>query len=704
MLVPLNENVSLTTITLSLIDLISKKIKNNCFKSFFYFSLIDNSIDQTKFIINKYFLNHIVTLKNIDFSNQYFNSDKYHILINQVIEQCNTKQDVNGLILIQGINRKEHPDFNKINYEISQNVNAEVIFLENLKEYSLEYINKKENEIKVFLKYNKYKKVLGFIFNNINSPFLEKQYDFIEKLNILYNLKQNKTSFNIKKNIFFKDKFFSILALIPWNKNLLKPSIIEICHFLDAKIISMNNKNNSIVKNIIIFDENYKKITIKNYNNSLFLICFSRLETFITDLLLKLKTNKISGILLTGVSKLTKRILYLVNFLKDINIPIFFINTNTITTLSRLQKFNFHINFYDKLYIHKILKYTSSYFNNINLSFVQDEIVNYDKKYSPKEFCYHLKTLSKKNIKKIILPESYEPRILKAALISNDLGIADCILLGNEKKIFEIASDHGIDLSKNIQIINPDAVRKNYISRLLELRKNKGITEFSAIKQLQDNIMLATLILESHQVDGLVSGSINTTANTIRPALQIIKTNPIYSLVSSIFFMLFPEEVFIYGDCAINVDPTAEELAEIAIQSANSAKIFGIEPRIAMLSYSSGYSGYGLQVEKVRNATSIIKLKQPSLVVEGPIQYDAAISKKISKLKTPNSSLEGSANIFIFPDLNSGNITYKAVQRSLGLICIGPMLQGLKKPVNDLSRGASIEDIVYTIALTAIQA
>ncbi|QIQ41224.1 MAG: phosphate acetyltransferase [Buchnera aphidicola (Aphis urticata)] len=703
MLVPLNENVSLPTITLSLIDLIRKKIKKHCFKSFFYFSLIDSSIDKTKCIINKYFFNDIMTLKNIDFSNQYFNSDKYHILVNQVIEQCHIKEDINGLILIQGINRKEHPDCNKINYEISQNINAEVIFLENLQEYSLEYINQKENEIKIFLKYYKYKKVLGFIFNNINSPFIEKQYDFIEKLNILYNLKQNKTSFNIKKDIFFKDKFFSILALIPWNKHLLQPSIIEICDFLDAKIVSINNQNNSIVKNIIIFDENYKKITIKNYNHSLFLICFSRLEAFINDLLLQLKTNKISGILLTGISKLTKRILYLVNVLKDINIPIFFIKTNTITTLSRLQKFNFHIHFYDKLYIHKILKYTSSYFNNINLSFFQDKIANYNKKYSPKEFCYHLKKLSKKNIKKIILPESYEPRILKAALIANDLGIADCILLGNEKKICEIAHDHGIYLSKNIQIINPDAVRSNYISRLLELRQNKGMTELSAIKQLQDNIMLATLILESHQVDGLVSGSINTTANTIRPALQIIKTNPIYSLVSSIFFMLFPEEVFIYGDCAINVDPTAEELAEIAIQSANSAKIFGIEPRIAMLSYSSGYSGYGLQVEKVRNATAIIKLKQPSLVVEGPIQYDAAISKKVSKLKTPNSSLGGSANIFIFPDLNSGNITYKAVQRSLGLICIGPMLQGLKKPVNDLSRGASIEDIVYTIALTAIQ-
>lgn len=703
MLVPLSEDISLTTITLSLINLISKKTKNNFFKSFFYFSLINSSIDKTKLIVKKYFLDDIITLKNIDFSNECFNSNQYHMLVNEVIDQCYQKKDINGFILIQGINRNKNPDADKINYEVSQNINAEVIFLDNLKDYSLEGVHQKKNKIKIFLKFNQYRYVLGFIINNVNSPFIQKQYNFVEKLNVIYNLKKNKISFDIKHDIFLKDKFLSIFHFIPWNKHLLKSSIIEICNFLDAKIINTKNIKNSIVKKIIIFDENYTKITIKDYKNALFFVCLSRLETFIQDLLLKLKINKISGVLLTGKCQVVKKILYLINVLKDFNIPIFFINANTITTLSRLQKFNFNINFYDKKYIDKILKHTSSYLKNINLNIFSYDSVNHQKKYSPKEFCYRLKILSKKNIKKIILPESYEPRILKAALISNNLGIAECVLLGNEKKIFKIARDNEIYLNRNIQIIDPDIIRENYVSRLLELRKNKGITESSAIKQLEDNTVLATLLLECNKVDGLVSGSINTTANTIRPALQIIKTNPIYSLVSSIFFMLFPQEVYIYGDCAINVNPTAEELAEIAIQSANSAKTFGIEPRVAMLSYSSGYSGYGMQVEKVRSATSIIKLKQPNLIVEGPIQYDAAISRKVAQLKIPNSSILGSANIFIFPDLNSGNITYKAVQRSSGLICIGPMLQGLRKPVNDLSRGASIEDIVYTIALTAIQ-
>ncbi|MBZ2279307.1 MAG: phosphate acyltransferase, partial [Buchnera aphidicola] len=200
-----------------------------------------------------------------------------------------------------------------------------------------------------------------------------------------------------------------------------------------------------------------------------------------------------------------------------------------------------------------------------------------------------------------------------------------------------------------------------------------------------------------------VSGSVNTTANTIRPALQLIKTDPNTTLVSSIFFMLLPDKVLIYGDCAVNVNPNSQELAEIAIQSANSAKIFGIKPRIAMLSYSTDKSGFGDQVEKVRDATNIIRIQRPDLIVDGPIQYDAATSRVVSLLKMKNSFTSGDANIFIFPDLNSGNITYKAVQRSAKLVSIGPMLQGLRKPVNDLSRGATIDDIIYTIALTSIQ-
>lgn len=228
------------------------------------------------------------------------------------------------------------------------------------------------------------------------------------------------------------------------------------------------------------------------------------------------------------------------------------------------------------------------------------------------------------------------------------------------------------------------------------------MTEAVAREQLEDNVVLGTLMLEQDEVDGLVSGAVHTTANTIRPPLQLIKTAPGSSLVSSVFFMLLPEQVYVYGDCAINPDPTAEQLAEIAIQSAESAIAFGIEPRVAMLSYSTGTSGAGSDVEKVREATRLAQEKRPDLMIDGPLQYDAAVMADVAKSKAPNSPVAGRATVFIFPDLNTGNTTYKAVQRSADLISIGPMLQGMRKPVNDLSRGALVDDIVYTIALTAI--
>jgi phosphate acetyltransferase len=225
-----------------------------------------------------------------------------------------------------------------------------------------------------------------------------------------------------------------------------------------------------------------------------------------------------------------------------------------------------------------------------------------------------------------------------------------------------------------------------------------------ALQQLEDNVVLGTMKLALDEVDGLVSGAIHTTANTIRPAFQLIKTAPGYSLVSSIFFMLLPEQVLVYGDCAVNPDPNAEELAEIAIQSARSAEAFGIPARVAMISYSPGESGTGLDVEKVREATQIAKEREPALLIDGPLQYDAAAIASVGAPKAPDSPVAGKATVFVFPDLNTGNTTYKAVQRSANVVSVGPMLQGLRKPVNDLSRGALVDDIVYTIALTAIQA
>jgi phosphate acetyltransferase len=278
------------------------------------------------------------------------------------------------------------------------------------------------------------------------------------------------------------------------------------------------------------------------------------------------------------------------------------------------------------------------------------------------------------------------------------------VLLGNRTTIEEVAEAQGIELPMDIEILHPDEIRHRYVLPMVELRKHKGLSAPQAEQQLEDTVVMGTMMIMLNEVDGLVSGAVHTTANTIRPALQLIKTAPGASIVSSVFFMLMPDQVYVYGDCAVNPDPSAEELADIAIQSADSAKAFGLIPKVAMISYSTGSSGVGADVEKVAEATRIAQAKRPDLLIDGPLQYDAASVESVGRQKSPDSVVAGKANVFIFPDLNTGNTTYKAVQRSAGVVSVGPMLQGLRRPVNDLSRGALVDDIVYTIALTAIQA
>ncbi|WP_373973813.1 phosphate acetyltransferase [Chitinibacter sp. SCUT-21] len=323
---------------------------------------------------------------------------------------------------------------------------------------------------------------------------------------------------------------------------------------------------------------------------------------------------------------------------------------------------------------------------------------------SPPAFRYQLIQKARAANKRIVLPEGEEPRTICAAIVCEEKGIAQCILLGKRATIEAVAATQGVKIPPSLQILDPEEIRARYVAPMVELRKSKGLTEIQALRQLEDNVVLGTMMLAIDEVDGLVSGAIHTTANTIRPALQLIKTAPGSSIVSSVFFMLMPEQVLVYGDCAVNPNPSAEQLAEIAAQSAYSAKAFGIDPKVAMISYSTGQSGTGADVDKVRTATEIAKARNPQLTIDGPLQYDAASVLEVGKQKAPGSLVAGQATVFVFPDLNTGNTTYKAVQRSANVVSVGPMLQGLRKPVNDLSRGALVDDIVFTIALTAIQA
>jgi len=323
---------------------------------------------------------------------------------------------------------------------------------------------------------------------------------------------------------------------------------------------------------------------------------------------------------------------------------------------------------------------------------------------SPPAFRFQLIQKARAARKRIVLPEGDEPRTIKAAIICEEKGIAHCILLGKREAIEAVAQAQGVTLPSGLEILDPDSIREKYVAPMVELRKSKGLTPGQARDQMQDTVVLGTMMLAQDDVDGLVSGAVHTTANTVRPAMQLIKTAPGSSIVSSVFFMLMPDQVLVYGDCAINTNPDAQQLAEIALQSADSAKAFGVHPKVAMISYSTGTSGAGEDVERVAEAVRIAKERAPELELDGPLQYDAASVLEVGRQKAPNSKVAGQATVFVFPDLNTGNTTYKAVQRSANVVSVGPMLQGLRKPVNDLSRGALVDDIVFTIALTAIQA
>ncbi len=306
--------------------------------------------------------------------------------------------------------------------------------------------------------------------------------------------------------------------------------------------------------------------------------------------------------------------------------------------------------------------------------------------------------------KRIALPEGDEPRTVCAAARVAAAKIAVPVLYGKKDAILAVAKEQGVSLDEGVEFIDPEDIREKYVPRLVELRKSKGLTEEDARALLQDNVFLATMMLEANEVHGLVSGAVHTTANTIRPALQVIKTAPGASLVSAIFFMLMKEQVYVFGDCALNLNPDADQLAQIAIQSADTAKAFGIDPRVAMITYSTGKSGKGPDVDLMTEATKKAQELRPDLVIDGPLQYDASVMPDVAAQKAPGSKVAGKATVFIFPSLSTGNTVYKAVQRSADVVAIGPMLQGLNKPVNDLSRGALVDDIVYTVAITAIQA
>jgi phosphate acetyltransferase len=412
----------------------------------------------------------------------------------------------------------------------------------------------------------------------------------------------------------------------------------------------------------------------------------------------------ISGIVLTGNIIPEDTILKLIEGLSPV-VPVIAVKEGTYVISNKIGDIK------PKIYANnkqKIQTSIDTFEKYVDLDSLTEKFIKFEVEgMTPKMFQYNLVKRAKKHRKHIVLPEGNDDRILVAAARLLLMDVVDITILGDKKQIVSKSAELGLDMDfDKVQIINPrkDKNYDDYVNTYYELRKAKKMTLEIAKDLMEDGSYFGTMMVYKGHADGMVSGAAHTTQHTILPALQFIKTKPNSSVVSSIFFMCLEDRVSIFGDCAINPNPTAEQLAEIAISSADSSLAFGIEPKVAMLSYSSGSSGKGDEVDKVRAATEIVKSKRPDLKIEGPIQYDAAVDLAVGQSKMPNSEVAGHASVLVFPDLNTGNNTYKAVQRETGALAIGPMLQGLNKPVNDLSRGCTVDDIINTVVITAIQA
>lgn len=495
---------------------------------------------------------------------------------------------------------------------------------------------------------------------------------------------------------------FRVLGAIPFQADLNAPRTRDVAELLGVQVINAGDYELRRMAKIIICARTVLNTVPLLKPGVLVVTPGDRDDILLAASLAWLNGVPLAGILLTSDSLPDPRIMELCRGALQSGLPILSVSSGSYDTATRLNQLNKEIPIDDRERAEIITDFVASHLDARWLH--QRCGTPREIRLSPAVFRYQLIQRAQAANKRIVLPEGAEPLTVQAAAICQARGIARCVLLAKVQEVQAVARALGIELPEGLEILDPDLIRERYVEPMVQLRKSKNLNAPMAEQQLEDPVVIGTMMLALDEVDGLVSGLIHSTANTIRPALQLIKTAPGCTLVSSVFFMMFPEEVLVYGDCVMNPHPSATELAEIALQSADSAQAFGIAPRVAMISYSSGHSASGEEVERVREATLLAREAQRELLIDGPLQYDAAANEQVARQLAPESAVAGRATVFVFPDLNTGNTTHKAVQRSADCVSLGPMLQGLRKPVNDLPRGAQVDDIVYTIALTAIQA
>ncbi|MXO05795.1 phosphate acetyltransferase [Flavobacterium sp. HBTb2-11-1] len=497
-----------------------------------------------------------------------------------------------------------------------------------------------------------------------------------------------------------------LINTIPLVSSLNNPTMQEIVNELNAKVLFGENYLNNEIGHYSVGAMQLHNYLVHLHDNALVITPGDRSDIILGALQANESANypTISGIILTGNIVPEESILKLIEGLSAI-VPIIAVDGGTYHITNKIGSIKSQIYANNT---HKIETSINTFEKYVEIEALSQRVITFQPEgMTPKMFQYNMVKRAKQHRKHIVLPEGNDDRIITAASRLLDMDVVDISIIGDKKQIESKVLELGITLDfSKVNIINPieSEFYEDYANTYYELRKAKNVSITMARDLMEDVSYFGTMMVYKGHADGMVSGAAHTTQHTILPALQFIKTKPNSSVVSSVFFMCLEDRVSVFGDCAINPNPTAEQLAEIAISSAESSLAFGIEPKIAMLSYSSGSSGKGDEVDKVRTATAIVKEKRPDLKIEGPIQYDAAVDLSVGKSKMPDSEVAGQASVLIFPDLNTGNNTYKAVQRETGALAIGPMLQGLNKPVNDLSRGCTVDDIINTVVITAIQA
>ncbi|MCD4667846.1 MAG: phosphate acetyltransferase [Sulfurimonas sp.] len=620
---------------------------------------------------------------DIEYVEHMIASHKTNELINALIVKFKKLENEYDFVLCEGIRRSflTRTINYDLNLKIAQNFGSSYINIINAKKSTLQEI---------------YEEILMENENSINAG-CSHFATFVNRLDDEKYIELQKKLINYKLSTYLFKEI----------DELNMPTIEDVMEALDAiPVIFKEEDRTRIIKRAKV-----AALTLDNFldhieEDDLVIVPADRSD-IILGLLGALYSNSypnISGIIFPFNMRTHPNIEKLILGLDSFSIPVLSVETDTYQTARSLVKVQSRLRVSSE---RKIALALGLFNGNVDISAIEEKISCDSKNnlMTPMMFEYKLFDMAHSNKKKIVLPESSDERILRAAEIVLRREVADIILLGNEDELRENYMRLGLDLSDATIIDHCNSeLMKEFVDAFYELRKLKGLAYEGAQDAMIHVNYFATMMVYLGYADGMVSGAMHSTGDTIRPALQIIKTLPDISIVSSVFFMCLKTKVLVYGDCAINQDPDADSLAQIAISSANTAKAFGIEPKVAMLSYSTGESGTGVDVDKVREATKIVKQRELNLLVEGPIQYDAAINKKVAQTKLPNSKVAGEANVFIFPDLNTGNNTYKAVQRSSEAIAIGPILQGLNKPINDLSRGCLVADIVNTIAITAIQA